>query len=299
MKIRELMNLLEEIEKKPEDAKHSAHGEKHGEKHEKHEKHVKHGEKHDKHDKHKHSAHSEKHIDADDVEDDNEDDEDSAVDDFLNKAGDLGSGLYTMVLYDYVDREFADTEPNSVLENVLENIDDPEVKKFLDGDGYMDSNNKTVSALIYNDTTGEFFGYRAGKNVNEFSKGGVPELLSKNIISDNQVSILRHIHHIGHQYQLALKKYQWKSGEVPENEIVTDLLSKLTGALKVPRMPEDQGAKNVEAHNKYIKSLSPEELEQYNKKQKEINARMDAGIAKRMAELLAKKREQGVGRDKR
>jgi hypothetical protein len=303
MNIRELMNMLEAIEQKPEgdekpadkkDEKHHAkHGQKHGDDAAVH--HKKHGEKHDQN-----KEEDDKDLEQDDG-DDEEDDDSKKIGDLKDVAGSIGKDLYTITVFDYT-RDFVDANANRAMLDVLKKFDSSSIDQFIDNNDLIDSDGKSVNAIIFNERANTFFTYSAGKNGSKFTPS-LNELRDNGEIENDQLSSLQKIATSGHRYSSAVKNHSWKAGQTPGSKI-SDALDSLLFDLSAPDMPP-------EPENKWTKAwanVSQDVLDrgrEISKGMKELAndpewlKKEDELVKQYLARKKADREKTGVGRDKR
>jgi hypothetical protein len=232
-----------------------------------------------------------------DLEDDeleDEDDEDTVdIEDFKGVAGSLGSDLYSLTAYDY-SNEFSSVGPNDQIMNILEPLSkrSKPVADYLSVELDTITDDKVVSAVILNERNGEMFGFYAGTGGALFSPP-LSTLTSKRIVDPDQVTVLKRIESAGKDYAKIVKRVDWDAGEEASDSIVYDSLDGLTYALRLPDLPEPVRAVPDS-------ELSPEELERNKEMNDRVDARVQAAIAKYLADKQAMiKKTGGAGRKKR
>jgi len=162
---------------------------------------------------------------TDNTEDQTNDLDPAIIDNLKRYAGDLGGDLYSVTIYNTSD-DFAGIEPISDVVSALEDLDSAVVAKYIDQDVYDISENKVITALIYNDRNGKCFVFSAAAD-----GGGIEPpiatLLNKGVIDDDQTSILETISQSGKRYTSLLKNVRWKSGAAPVGRNAEDMLGAL------------------------------------------------------------------------
>ena len=231
---------------------------------------------------------------VDDLEDDElDDDDDVGTEDFVEKAGSLGSDLYSLTAYDY-SNEFSSVGPNDQIMNILEPLskNSKPVADYLSVELDTITDDKVVSAVILNERNGEMFGFYAGAGGALFSPP-LSTLTSKRIVDPDQITVLKRIEDAGKDYAKIVKRVDWDAGEEASDSRVYDSLDGLTSALRLPDLPEPVRAVPDS-------ELSPEELERNKEMNDRVDARVQAAIAKYMADKQAMiKKTGGAGRKKR
>jgi hypothetical protein len=136
------------------------------------------------------------------------------------------------------------------------------------------------------------FGFYAGAGGALFSPP-LSTLTSKRIVDPDQITVLKRIEDAGKDYAKIVKRVDWDAGEEASDSRVYDSLDGLTSALRLPDLPEPVRAVPDS-------ELSPEELERNKEMNDRVDARVQAAIAKYMADKQAMiKKTGGAGRKKR
>jgi hypothetical protein len=165
-------------------------------------------------------------IDIEDEEDSPEDIDPDVIDNLKRYAGDMGGDLYSITVYNTED-DFAGIQQINDVVGALEDLNSPVVTKYLDQSDYDIDNNKVITAIIYNDRNQKCFVFNAAKDGGGVEPG-ISELLSNDMIDDDQANILKKIERTGKRYTDLLKRVDWRSGEAPAGRGAEALLGALS-----------------------------------------------------------------------
>ncbi len=189
---------------------------------------------------------------------DNEDDKGN-IDAFISRAGDLGSDLYSLTIYNYGD-DWANVNPGTPVRSVIENAAGSEnrqvVDAYLNQDDSQIANDRMISNMILNSRNGRMFAFSSGINARpQFNPS------AKNLVDGDQLGVLRRIQDAGKKYYRAVTDFDSEYGFRPGYE--ADKATNSAGESLIEELATPQFVKNKSIsradHNKkmsdYVKNI--------------------------------------------
>jgi len=154
-------------------------------------------------------------VDGPKNDNDNEDDNGN-IDAFISRAGDLGSDLYSLTIYNYSD-DWANVNPGTPVRSVIENAAGSEnrqvVDAYLNQDDSQIANDRMISNMILNSRNGRMFAFSSGINARpQFNPS------AKNLVDGDQLGVLRRIQDAGKRYYDVVTSFDSEYGFKPGYE---------------------------------------------------------------------------------